>query len=144
MPKVNITDKNGLVIKKGSGLYRNGSKITATGGELSQIYLNAEIADISGTNAAHVVCPSGGILIAAYGVLINGTPGGDTDLAVTVNGGSTVATLELASGDAAGTVASSTDLTTSISAGQDITIASDGGASSARTVKVTFVVQRTS
>ena len=144
MPKIDIiaTNRDGFTAKPGSGLYRNGDKITASGTELSEIYLNAEILDISGANSAHVVCPTAGTLVAVYAVLRDGTPGATTALAVNVAGGSTLATLSLASSAASGTVASDTTLTQAITAGQDITIASDGGASSARPVKVTFVVRR--
>ena len=144
MPKVDIIASNavGLTIKPGSGLYRNGDKITASGTELSEIYLNAEILDISGANSAHVVCPTAGTLVAVYAVTRDGTPGGATALTVTVAGGSTLATLSLGGSDAAGTVVSDTTLTQAITAGQDISIASDGGASSARPVKVSFIVRR--
>jgi len=144
MPKIDIiaTNKTGAAMTRGTGLYRSGTKITASGSELNEIYLNAEILDISGANSAHVVCPSGGVLTRVYAVLRDGTPGAATELTVTVAGGSTLATLALASGATSGTVASDATLTQSISAGQDISITSDGGASSARPVKVTFVVSR--
>ena len=141
MPKVNITDKNGLVVSKGTGLFRNSVPINVSGNDINDIYLNSEILDISGANSAHVVCPTAGTLVAAYGVLRDGTPGGNTNLAITI-AGSAVATLTLASADTSGTVASNEELSTAITAGQDITVASNGGASSARPVKFTLVVRR--
>lgn len=36
MPKVDISDRKGIVVSKGSGLFRNGQRIHATGDEIDQ------------------------------------------------------------------------------------------------------------
>jgi len=144
MPLVNIDDARGLIQKAGSGLARNGSVISASAPDLDSLYLCADIVDISGAaNNAIVTCPVDGNLVAVYAVLSAATPGGTATFTIKVNGtGST--TLVFASGAALGDVQSNTSLAMPVTAGQNIMLDNDGGASNPRRINVVFVVEHTS
>ena len=134
-------DSSKTVADSSGYLYQVDTKVTATATELSTKVLNCRIDDISGANTAYVVSPFAGTLSKVWTV-VSGDPGADTVLTANVNGGTDVtATVTVADASSAGDVDSCTPAdNNTVTAGNYIKLTSDGAASNAVSVDVTFVI----
>jgi len=133
-------------IESGGAIKIAGTAIDATATQLNETFLTTTIVDISTASSAWVVCPHAGDITKIYSVIDGAITVGDAVLDPQIggtsitNGGITIANASSAAGD----VDSSTPTAANtVTAGQAVEIATDGGSTDAARAVITLVLTRT-
>jgi hypothetical protein len=133
-----------LDIVSGGTFALDGTTVSATAAELDECHVTTHFTDVGAASSAYAASPCTGTLTKVYTVIWGTLANGTADMSVYANGILvSPASFLISTGSVAGTVDSYTRTAGGVlTAGQAITITSDGGGDGTVAATVTFVIDR--
>lgn len=143
---LDVVSGGDLDIESGGALKIAGTAMSSTAAELDQAHLTLLVENVSGASTSYVVAPASGNITAVYSVLFGDITTADATLTVSANGTAVspaTLTLTAVAGDEAGTIDSLAPTEDyAVTAGQVITVATDGGSTNDVDALITIIIDR--